>query len=116
MSRAGKPKQLLPLIGGKSLLALAFERLDGMVPAPQRWVCGAEMHREAVLAALPRLSAGRYLGEPIGRDTLAALAYASAVIATVDPEATILVLTADHLIEPRGTFQGVVAGGFEAPE
>jgi mannose-1-phosphate guanylyltransferase len=116
MSRTGRPKQLLPLIGGKSLLALAFERLDGMVPLQQRWVCAAEMHREAVLGALPQLSAGCYLGEPVGRDTLAALAYASAVIARTDPEATIFVLTADHLIEPRETFQSVVAGGFEAAE
>ncbi len=116
MSRTREPKQLLPLFRGKSLLGLAFERLDGLVPLRQRWVCAAEMHREAVLAALPGLSADRYLGEPMGRDTLAALAYATAVIARADPEATIFVLTADHLIEPRETFQSVVSSGFEAAE
>ena len=116
MSRTREPKQLLPLIGGKSLLALAFERLDGLVPPQRRWVCAAEAHRDAVLAALPGLSDERYLGEPVGRDTLAALAYASAVIARADEEATIVVLTADHLIEPLDTFQGVVSSGFEAAE
>lgn len=116
MSRTREPKQLLPLIGGKSLLGLAFERLDGLVPLERRWVCAAGMHREAVLAALPGLSADRYLGEPVGRDTLAALAYASAVIARTDSEATIFVLTADHLIEPRETFQSVVSNGFDVAE
>jgi hypothetical protein len=85
MSRTREPKQLLPLIRGKSLLALAFERLDGLVPSERRWVCAAELHRKAVRAALPGLSADCYLGEPTGRDTLAALAYASAVIARTDP-------------------------------
>ena len=69
-----------------------------------------------MLAALPGLSAERYLGEPVGRDTLAALAYASAVIARTDSEATIFVLTADHLIEPRETFQSAVSNGFETAE
>lgn len=116
MSRAREPKQLLPLVRGRSLLSLAFERLDGLVPPERRWVCAAEMHREAVLAALPGLSDNRYLGEPVGRDTLAALGYASAVIARADAAATIFVLTADHLIEPRETFQAVVSKGFETAE
>jgi mannose-1-phosphate guanylyltransferase len=116
MSRTHEPKQLLPLINGKTLLALAFERLEGLVPRERRWVCASGTHRHAVLAALPGLSAERYLGEPVGRDTLAALAYASAVIARTDSEATIFVLTADHLIEPRETFQSVVSSGFEAAE
>jgi len=116
MSSTRKPKQLLPLIKGKSLLALAFERLDGLVPNERRWVCAAEMHREAVLAALPVLPADRYLGEPVGRDTLSALAFASAVIARSDQDPTIFVLTADQLIEPRQTFQMVVSHGFEIAE
>jgi isocitrate lyase len=84
---------LLPLIGGKSLLRLAYDRLDGLVPPERRWVCAAGMHRSAVLAALPGLSDNRYLGEPVGRDTLAALAYASAVIARTDADAANLVLS-----------------------
>jgi mannose-1-phosphate guanylyltransferase len=101
---------------GKSLLGLAFQRLDGLVPPERRWVCAAEAHRTAVCAALPDLRADRYLGEPVGRDTLVALAFASAVIARVDREATIVVLTADHLIEPPDTFREVVSRGFDTAE
>ncbi len=116
MSRNDTPKQLLPIIGGRSLLELTFERLEGLVPPAQRWVCGAEAHRAAVLSALPRLSRGRYLGEPQGRDSLAAIAFCAAVIAREDPEAAMLVLTADHLIEPPDTFREVASRGFEAAE
>src|SRR5271157_3244338 len=59
MSRSRAPKQLLPLVRGRSLLDLAFERLEGLVPPDRRWVCAAEAHRAAVHAALPGLAADR---------------------------------------------------------
>jgi mannose-1-phosphate guanylyltransferase len=116
MSRRTMPKQLLPLIRGKSLIELAFARLDGLVPPERRWICAAEEHRSAIRAALPEMHADRYLGEPVGRDTLAALAFSSAVIARMDREATIIVLTADHLIEPHDAFRAAVGGGLDAAE
>ncbi len=116
MSRNRVPKQLLPLIQGKSLLDLAFQRLEGLVPPDRRWVCAAEAHRAAVRAALPGLATDRYLDEPVGRDTLVALAFSSAVIARVDRDATIVVLTADHLIEPPDAFREVVGRGFDTAE
>jgi mannose-1-phosphate guanylyltransferase len=116
MSRNDSPKQLLPLIRGRSLLELTFERLEGLIPAGQRWVCAAEAHRAAVTAALAGLSRGRYLGEPQGRDTLAALAFSAAVIARMDPGGSMLVLTADHLIEPADAFRQAAARGLEIAE
>jgi mannose-1-phosphate guanylyltransferase len=116
MSTGAQPKQILPLMNGRSLLDLAFQRMEGLVPAERRWVCAAETHRAAIRKALPGLLPENYLGEPVGRDTLAALAYASAVIARKDPEASIMVLTADHLIEPADTFRLVAGRGLDAAE
>ena len=39
MSRAALPKQLIPFIGGRSLLEIAVERLDGLVPPERCFVC-----------------------------------------------------------------------------
>jgi mannose-1-phosphate guanylyltransferase len=111
MSRSAKPKQLLPLIRGKSLLALAWERLEGLIPVERRWVCAGEQHSQLVRETLPGLHPDRWLGEPVGRDTLSALAYASAAIARTDPDATVCVLTADHLIEPGDEFRAILADG-----
>jgi len=116
MSRTGEPKQLLPLVGGRSLLEIAFERLQGLVPASRRWVCAAEEHRAAVLSALPGMDPGRYIGEPTGRDTLAALALTAAVISAEDAAASICVLAADHLIQPADAFQAAMVRGFDAAE
>ncbi|MBI4873018.1 MAG: NTP transferase domain-containing protein [Acidobacteria bacterium] len=116
MSRADRPKQLIPFIGGKSLLAIAAERLEGFIPPACLFVGAAEKHRAAVLAALPPLDEDRFLGEPAGRDTLNAIGLAMALIARRDPEAVVAVFTADHIIGPVEEFQRIVVRGFEVAE
>jgi len=116
MSRVSLPKQLLPFIRGKSLLSLAWERLEGIVDPERRLVCAADAHRALIAEHLPGLAPGGFLGEPVGRDTLNALAYTAAVVARQDPYATIAVFTADHLIEPADRFRAVVAAGYELAE
>ena len=53
MSRRQRPKQLLPLVDGRSLLELACQRLEGIVPPARRLICTAEAHRAALRQALP---------------------------------------------------------------
>ena len=66
--------------------------------------------------ALPQLGPERFLGEPCGRDTLNAVGLSAAVIAQRDPEATIGVFTADHIIEPVTQFQTIVDAGYALVE
>jgi mannose-1-phosphate guanylyltransferase len=112
MSRAARPKQLIPFVGGRSLLQAAVDRLDGFVPMPRLYVCAAEEHRGLILESLPGLDGERFLGEPEGRDTLNAAGLGAAVIARQDPGAVVAVFSADHLIEPVAEFQRLIARGF----
>jgi len=116
MSRSALPKQLIPFIGGKSLLQLAFERLEGLVAIEQRYICAGAQHAAAVAAAVPGFSLDRFLGEPAARDTLNAVGFGAAVIAGRDPEAIIAIFTADHIIEPPGEFREIVEHGFRLAE
>ena len=116
MSRRRLPKQLIPLFDGKSLLQLADQRLEGLIPAQRRYVCAGEEHAGAIRDALPGLDPRRFLGEPIGRDTLNAVGFAAAVVAREDPDATIGVFTADHLIRPVDRFQAILDEGFALAE
>lgn len=115
MSRAGLPKQLIPFIHGKCLLQLACERLEGIVPAGNRYVCAGRAH-EALICGTLGLPRDQFLAEPAGRDTLNAVGYAAAVIARRDPQAVIAVFTADHIIEPRDRFAAIVEEGFRLAE
>ncbi len=116
MSRRRRPKQLIPLAEGKSLLGLAFERAEALVEPERIYVCAAAEHRDAIVGALPRLEPENFLGEPTGRDTLSAVGFAAAVIAARDPAAAIGVFPADHLIRPLDRFREAVSAGYGLAE
>jgi len=116
MSRKETPKQLIPFLSGKSLLQLAAERLQCLIPERNISVCAVDRHREIIMKALPFLSPNQFIGEPTGRDTLNAVAYSCMLINSRDPEAVIAVVTADHLIEPVELFQERVRLGYELAE
>jgi mannose-1-phosphate guanylyltransferase len=116
MSRVALPKQLIPFIQGKSLLELAFDRLDGLIPQSRRYVCAGQSHRNAISAALHALPKENFLGEPVGRDTLNAIGLGAALLHAKDRDAVFAVLTADHLIEPVDQFRSLVEQGFALVE
>lgn len=104
MSRWSRPKQLIPFIGGRSLLQIAAERLQGIIPQERRLICTGEAFREPIREAMPSFTDEQILGEPIGRDTVNAVGFTAAVLAKRDPDAIFAVLTADHLVEPQDEF------------
>ena len=116
LSRQGRPKQLLPLFEGRSLLQLAFERATRVVPADRVLVCTGAAYAADVVGQLPELAPENLLGEPVGRDSLSAAAWPAAVLATRDPAAVMAVLTADHLIEPAAVFAERLDEGFRLAE
>ncbi|MCH2137922.1 MAG: mannose-1-phosphate guanylyltransferase [Phycisphaerales bacterium] len=116
MSRAARPKQLVPLVDGKSLLAIAFDRLHGVVPDANRLVCTNRAHGQAVLEAVPDMTSAQMLGEPCPRDTVNAIALTAAALHATDPDAVFAVLTADHLITPVDTFAACLDAGFALVE
>jgi len=116
MSTAEQPKQLIPFIDGRSLLAIAAERMDGLVEPANQCVCTGEAFREPIRKAMPRFSDKQIHGEPIGRDTLNAVGFSAAVLSKADPDAVIATFTADHLIEPIDTFQERVNTGYAIAE
>jgi mannose-1-phosphate guanylyltransferase len=113
LSRANMPKQLLQVVQGKSLLQLSYERLRGMLPAEQIYVCTAAAHRQPVLENLPELPKDNLLGEPMGRDTANAVGFPAAVLLKRDKDAVFAVTTADHVIEPIDKFQNSIRTAFD---
>ncbi len=116
MSRVNRPKQLLPIIGGQSLLEIAASRMEGLVPRERRFICTNESFREQIRKAMPEFGDDQILGEPIGRDTLNAVGFTASVLAKSDPEAIFAVLTADHMIEPTDEFREKLDLGFTLVE
>ncbi len=116
LSRNGMPKQLLTLIDGKSLLRIAYERVAGAVPDEQILVCAGAAYLDVVAKELPEIPAANLLGEPVGRDSLNAVAWPAAVLVARDPDAVVATLTADHVIRPIPAFQAALDEAYLAAE
>lgn len=116
LSRHGRPKQLLELFGGKSLLRLAYERLVGLVDDEHILVCTGRAYAFDVAEQIPELPAENILGEPEGRDSLNAVAWSAAVVADRDPDGVVAMVTADQIIEPVDEFQRSLNTAFEVAE
>src|SRR5687767_11736598 len=113
LSRGDRPKQLLPVVRGKSLLQLSYERLRGVLPPERIFVCTNAAHGAKVLENLPELPKENLLGEPEGRDTANAVGFPAAVLHKRDRDAVFAVVTADHVIEPIDDFQASLKTAFD---
>jgi mannose-1-phosphate guanylyltransferase / mannose-6-phosphate isomerase len=110
LSRAALPKQLLPLVTDKTMLQDTALRLAGragmMAPLV---VCGNE-HRFLVAEQMREIGVNPLgiLLEPVGRNTAPAVAAAAHFLKTVDPQAVMLVLPADHVIKDVDAFYAAI--------
>ncbi len=116
-SRASRPKPLLRLTGGRTLLAATVERARRVAGRGRVWlVCGPE--HAAPMRRAAGLPAQRVLVEPSRRNTALAVALAAQRVAAADPDAVLAVLPADHAVADVRAFgaalrraAGAAAGG-----
>jgi mannose-1-phosphate guanylyltransferase len=104
-SRQGKPKQFLTLVGDRSLLQQALDRSEVLVPPTRTWIITGASYCAETARQLPSLPTERIIGEPCGRDTAACIGLGAALIVREDPDGVMLVMPADHVIEPAQEFR-----------
>ena len=116
LSRLSRPKQLLPLLKGKSLLETAVERLEGLFETDKILVITGREYADLVAESLSQLPRDNIIGEPVSRDTANAIALATQLLAGRDRDATMAVFTADHVIRPTEIFAANVRSALDAAE
>lgn len=105
LSRAHRPKQLLPLVDGRSLLQLTVERVLPLCGWGNLVVVTGQAIAESVKEQLPELVREQLLVEPCGRDTAAAVAWAAWRELSRGANPVLLVLPADHWVGDAGAFR-----------
>ncbi len=110
-SRRARPKQLLSLVGEDSMLQASAQRLEGLVPAENILILTNEILVAATRKQLPALPPASIIGEPYKRDTAPCIGLAAALIARRDPDATMLVTPADHVIPDVDRFHAAIRHG-----
>jgi len=110
-SRHHRPKQFLALATETPLLRMTFERLSGLVPVDRIWVVTTAVTADATRKILPEMPADNVLAEPVGRNTAACTGLAAHATLARDPDATCVVLPADHVIGEEGRFRSAMVAG-----
>jgi len=104
LSRAARPKFLLPLLGERSLLQQTVDRLLELTDHEHMMIICGPTHAAEIIRQLPELPTANVIMEPFPSGTLPALALAAALIERQDPEAIMGSFAADHDVADREAF------------
>jgi len=113
VSRGQRPKQLLALLGKKSFLQSAVDRVLPLVPAKNIFVITNAAQLPEVRKQLPKVPRANLVAEPIGRDTCAAVTLGAALVGARSTTGVMAVLPADHVIPDEKKFQQVLSDAFD---
>ncbi len=113
VSREKTPKQLIKLIGDKSFLQEAVERVLPVVPLKNVLIITNQAQAPEVRRQLPNLPKENVIAEPIGRDTCAAVTLGAAIVGARSTTAVMAVLPADHVIPDARKFQQTLADAMD---
>ena len=113
-SRTRMPKQLLNIVGKKTMLEQTVERLLHLIPARHIWtVTNAEQAGSVKKQLLPA-ARKRVLAEPIGRNTAAAIGLAATHIRhAAKGDALMAVLPSDQFIADTEKYHRIVRAALE---
>ncbi|MBI2891579.1 MAG: mannose-1-phosphate guanylyltransferase [Nitrospirae bacterium] len=104
LSRTDRPKQLLNIVGGVTLLKSTYERLKLMFEPQNIWVVTLRPYASAIRVQLPEVPADQIILEPVGRNTTAPIGLCSRLIQLRHGNAPVAVFPSDHIISKREKF------------
>ena len=113
VSREKTPKQLLRLLGDRSFLQQAVDRVVPLVPIKNIFIITNAAQAPEVRKQLPKLPKGNVIAEPCGRDTCAAVTLGAALVGARSTTGVMAVLPADHVIPDEKKFQQVLDDSFD---
>jgi len=111
LSRQTRPKQVLKLLDGQTLLRRCFDRLIAIFDQKNILVLTNAGYADIVRENLPEVAYGNVIAEPAVRDTAGAIGLAATILTKYDPAASMAVVTADQIIEPNEIFQQAMSNG-----
>ncbi len=116
LSRGRNPKQLMSILGGKSMLQRTVERVLPLSPKRVLVVTNAMQAAETRKQLQPYMTGVpiEIVEEPVGRNTAPAIGLAAAIIRHNDPDGLMVVLPADHYITDEAEFRNTLQSGMTA--
>jgi mannose-1-phosphate guanylyltransferase len=107
-SRERFPKHLLQIVGKETMLQQTVRRLEPMVDPRDVFIVTNRLQRQHIVKQLPRVPEDNVIVEPVGRNTAPCIGLAALHVRRNDPNAVMIVLPADHLIQQEEGFRAVL--------
>lgn len=111
LSRKSTPKQFEKIVGDKSTLQLAIERIQPEIKNENIYISTGEQYKGLVAKQLSEIPTENIIGEPEMRDVAPAVGYLMAILAKQDPWGPVAILWSDHLVDNVEAFKSVIATG-----
>lgn len=111
-SRKRSAKQVLNVVGERSLIQSTVDRLSQVIAPERLWVLTSHDLRDAIVRQLPEIPQRQILAEPAQRNTAPAIGLAAQILSSQDPDAVMGVFPADHLVAKPAAFRQVVRAAF----
>jgi len=113
-SRQEMPKQFLDILGtGETLLQATYKRYARFINKENIIVMSNERYKDLTMEQLPELTVGNLLLEPMRRNTVPSVVWASIHLTRICPDAVMLVTPADQLITDEATFEADMRRAFD---
>ena len=113
-SKAAMPKQFIDFFGtGRTLLQMAFDRINGIVPVENILLITNENYGQLIKEQLPDIKKEQILLEPARRNTAPCIAWAARHIKALNPDARMMVAPSDHLIINVEKYRQSVISAFD---
>ena len=116
LSRRARPKQALTLVGERTMFEHAVDRIASLFQPEEIFVVTGEEHLESLLLQAPELPRANFLLEPVGQGTAPAIGLGAVHLRRRDPQAVMVVLTADHFIRDVERFRRVLTAAAQVAE
>jgi len=115
-SRRRHAKQVLKVLGERSLIQQTLDRLRPLLPPERIWVLTNEYVREEIVRQLPEVPPRQVLAEPAQRNTAPCIGLAAHILLSLDPDAVMGVFPADHVIQRPARYRRLLRPAYRAAE
>ena len=112
-SRERSPKQLMEIVGGRTMIQDAVGRLNGFVVPEKIFVVTNKLQKNSVIKQLPGIPVENIIIEPIGRNTAPCIGLAAMFVRRLDPDGVMVILPSDHIVLDEKEFRRVLEVGVD---
>jgi mannose-1-phosphate guanylyltransferase len=113
-SRKHSSKQVLNVVGERTLIQSTVDRLAPVIPPERLWVLTNDYLRDTIVRQLPEVPARQILAEPAQRNTAPAIGLAAHILHSLNSDAVMGVFPSDHVIGKTSTYRTVLKGALRA--